>query len=71
MADPKLYTVAFDSTDDPAMNSELDRLKEQPMSSDAVVDLCGKHGVWARLIENGELVAEIVPAKERRSRTAK
>jgi hypothetical protein len=41
------------------------------MSSDAVVDLCGKHGVRARLIENGELVAEIVPAKERRSRTAK
>ena len=71
MADPKLYTVTFDSAENPDVDGETTLLEDKPQSLDAIMAACQKHGVLARVIEDGQLVAEIVPAKERRVGTAK
>jgi hypothetical protein len=71
MADPKSYAVAFDSTDNADIDSETTLLKDSPQTLDAILATCRKHGVRARVSEGDQLLAEIVPANERRVRTAK
>jgi len=65
----KLYAVAFGATDDPQLDAETIALEENPMTLDVILDASRRYKVRARLIQDGQLVGELVPADERPSST--
>jgi hypothetical protein len=71
MAEPKLYSVAIDSNPGPDLAADTPLLDGALHTLDDIVAACVRHAVRARVVENGQLIGEFVPANERRARTAK
>jgi len=69
MESAKLYEVAFAATEDPELDAETIALEEKPLALDAILDVSRRYKVRARLIENGQVIGEFVPADERPSST--
>jgi hypothetical protein len=59
-----LYEADFVRDDDEELDSELIRIEDGRMSLEAIVAICRKHGVRARIMANGKLIGEFVPTKK-------
>ena len=67
MESTKLYAVAFAATDDPQLDAETIALEEHPMTLEGILEASRRYKVRARLIEDGQVIAEFVPTDERPS----
>jgi hypothetical protein len=61
---PGLYQAQFASTDDPELDGETTLLEDAAMTLDDIVAASRKYKVRAKVIEDGKLVASVVPPDE-------